>query len=207
MVVRVPRGLIIAAAALVLAVGGYAWSRVTPDMSFFTNLFPETPATAPTRGPAGASSARVTEQATPETTGSPATETPSTNAPRAVVPPAARDDRGEAPEAAATRRALNELDAKKERLANARRNVAIVMYSTSWCKVCKDARSYLNEAGVAYEEYDVEKDHDADRRLRVVNPKHTVPTFDIDGMVLTGFSPGSFESMLTSAAARRAARE
>jgi glutaredoxin len=200
-VVRVPRGLVIGGAAIVIALGAFAWSRITPDLSFFNNLFPApavlSSAQATVQEPPAP--ARAIEQAEPVKTEA----IPTSVEVREVAPSAAT---GEDP-AALARRLQNQIEEKKERLAHARRNVSVTMYSTTWCKVCKDARRYFTEAGITYEDHDVDSDRDADRRLRAVNPRHTVPTFDIDGAILTGFSPGAFESMLTSAAARRAARE
>jgi glutaredoxin len=200
--VRVPRGLVVAGVALVVAAGAFAWSRVTPDMSMFSRLIPAPAETTeqPALHESPVPSARATEKAEPERSVSPR---PPTAEPREGAPVA---EKGEDP-ALLARRLQNQIEEKKERLAHARRNVSVTMYSTSWCRVCKDARKYFGEAGIAYDEYDVDVDRDADRRLRAVNPRHTVPTFDIDGAVLTGFSPGAFESMLTSAAAKRAARE
>lgn len=189
----------------ILAITALVWSRVTPDTSFFSRFFPTTAPSAeqPVTAVESPGSAGATEQSTPEQSDTahaadgiqPAKVEPAP----AVVP---RDD-----SASAARRAANQLEEKKERVVRTRHNVAITMYSTAWCHVCVDARRYLAEAGVTYDEYDVDKDRDADRRLRAINPRHTVPTFDIDGLVLTGFSPGAFESMLTSAAAKRAERE
>jgi len=203
-VVRLPRGLIAAGVALVIAGAGFAWSRITPDMSILSRLIP-TPAPETSEQPAATESpvpsGRATEQ--PEPQRAEVRNAPAAEEARVASPPA---EKNEDP-AAVARRLQNKIEEKNDRLAHARRTVSITMYSTSWCKVCKDARKYLSEAGITYDDHDVDVDRDADRRLRSVNPRHTVPTFDIDGAVLTGFSPGAFESMLTSAAGRRAARE
>lgn len=174
-------------------------------MSVINRLFPAPPAASdrPAAPEFPAASARVTEQPEPQR----ATEQLGVIAAEPQPPvPGAQTQTNDDP-VALVRRLQNQIEEKKERLAFARRNVSVTMYSTAWCKVCKDARSYLKEAGTAFDDYDVDADRDADRRLRAINPRHTVPTFDIDGAVLTGWSPGAFESMLTSAAARRAERE
>ena len=199
-----PRWFVAVGVATVLAAGAFAWSRITPDMSMFGRMLPQPAASvdqASVPSAANPSSAGAVEQALPR-------ESERTAAPQPVGTTndvVATDDRAEA-QAAVLRRMQNQIVERDERLARARRNVSVEMYSTAWCRVCKDARQYMNEAGVSFEEYDVDKDRDADRRLRSINPQHTVPTFDIDGAVLTGFSPAAFESMLTSAAGRRAAR-
>jgi len=206
-VVRVPRGLIAGAAAVMFAIVAVAWSRITPDLSFFSRMLPSATVTAAghdrSQSETASGSAALTQRASPA-----AAPADTGNArvsgtdPNAVAPSsAAADDKS-----AAFDRLKRDIAEKSDRLAVARRNVSVEMYSTAWCRVCKDARQYFGDSGLAYEEYDVDKDRDADRRLRSINPQHTVPTFSIDGAVLTGFSPAAFESMLTTAAARRAAR-
>lgn len=34
----------------------------------------------------------------------------------------------------------------------------VILYSTSWCGYCRKARSYMRRNGIAYTEYDIEKD-------------------------------------------------
>ncbi|MFW2440205.1 MAG: glutaredoxin domain-containing protein [Arenicellales bacterium] len=34
----------------------------------------------------------------------------------------------------------------------------VVIYTTTWCGYCKRAKSYFEEQGIAYNEYDIEKD-------------------------------------------------
>jgi len=44
-------------------------------------------------------------------------------------------------------------------------------------------------------------------RLRELNPKRSLPTFDVDGEVVVGFSPSSLDRAIVAAAERRLARE
>lgn len=74
----------------------------------------------------------------------------------------------------------------------------VIMYSTAWCGVCKRAKKWMQQNGVRYGEHDVEADEEAGHRLARLNPRLSVPTFDIGGEVLVGFSPES----LTAAIAR-----
>ncbi len=87
-------------------------------------------------------------------------------------------------------------------LLAARRRVSITMYSTSWCGVCRSARAYMDAEGIAYVDHDVEADARAARRLRSLNPRGSVPTFDIDGETHIGFSPRSFRIWIDEAARR-----
>ncbi len=74
----------------------------------------------------------------------------------------------------------------------------VIMYSTAWCGVCKRAKKWMQKNGVRYGEHDVEKDEDAGRTLARMNPRLSVPTFDVGGDVLIGFS----EESLAAAIAR-----
>lgn len=90
--------------------------------------------------------------------------------------------------------------------ARARSRVSITMYSTSWCGVCALARAYLSEHHVHFTERDVEESAVASRHLRTLNPRGSVPTFEIDREVLVGFGEGAFESAVDRAATERLAR-
>jgi glutaredoxin len=88
----------------------------------------------------------------------------------------------------------------------ARRQVSIVMYSTSWCPSCTKAREYMNAQGIAFTEHDVDKSESAKLIMHRLNPKHSIPTIDIDGAVLVGFSDKAIEDAIDDAAEKRAAR-
>jgi len=68
----------------------------------------------------------------------------------------------------------------------------IIMYSTSWCGVCKRARAFLSEKGLLFVEKDIEKEPTAARELaekakRAGVQTGGVPVFDIGGQILSGF--------------------
>ena len=69
------------------------------------------------------------------------------------------------------------------------KRVPITMYMTHWCPVCTRARQWMSEEGYTFAEYDVETDSDAAAFMVMMNPRGTVPTFDVDGYVLIGFEP------------------
>ena len=74
--------------------------------------------------------------------------------------------------------------------------VPIIMYSTSWCGVCKKAAKYMRDNELIFQEKDIEKDRDAARALMAKKkaqgvPGNGVPVFDIGGKLLGGFDPGS----------------
>jgi glutaredoxin len=94
-----------------------------------------------------------------------------------------------------------ELDALSA--APARRDVSIIMYSTSWCGVCSRARAYMQAKNIPFTDLDVEHDAAAHDRERALNPRGTVPTITVDDDVMIGFSPESLENRITRAVRRR----
>jgi glutathione S-transferase len=62
----------------------------------------------------------------------------------------------------------------------------------------------MQRAGIAVREHDVERDPAARARSRQLNPRGSVPTIDVDGAVLVGWSEPRFEAMLVDAKARKA---
>jgi mycoredoxin len=91
-----------------------------------------------------------------------------------------------------------------ERVAASVASIQVEMYSTSWCGYCAQARAWMNGHGVAYSDHDVERDPAARARKQELSPGGGVPVFEIDGLVLKGFSAGSLQNALAQAAARRA---
>ncbi len=82
----------------------------------------------------------------------------------------------------------------------------IILYSTSWCGVCKQAARWLRNKGLPFVEKDIEKERGA--REEMVQkataagvPKsrlNGVPIIYVNGKVLTGFDPRAIENLLKS---------
>jgi glutaredoxin len=87
-------------------------------------------------------------------------------------------------------------------LAAASRRVPIELYTASWCSACATAHRWLDANDVHYEEIDVDRRPGARDQLAALNPRRTLPTFDVDGDVLVGFDPTRLETAIHSAAAR-----
>lgn len=86
-------------------------------------------------------------------------------------------------------------------LRTARRRVSVIMYATSWCPACKEAKAYMKQKGISYTELNVEKNEPARRMHRRRNPKGSVPTIVFDGdEVMVGFSAQGIESHMDRAA-------
>jgi glutaredoxin len=88
-------------------------------------------------------------------------------------------------------------------IAAERRNVSIVVYTTTWCPVCKRAKQWLHQNDVDFIERDIEHDAQAMRDCRQINPRASIPTFDIEGATMAGFDPAWVQTSIRAAAIRR----
>jgi glutaredoxin len=84
--------------------------------------------------------------------------------------------------------------------------VSVIVYTTSWCPVCRRAKDWLRGNGIAYEERDIETSSDNARKVRILNPRASIPTIDVDGEVLIGFSEPQMVAVLERAAQKRSER-
>ncbi len=111
--------------------------------------------------------------------------------------PAATEDRQIA-DLTGSRAALEQAQPPSGTAAGVPQRRPVIMYSTAWCGVCTRAKKWMQQNGVRYGEHDVEKDEEAGRTLLRLNPRQSVPTFDVGGDVVVGFS----EESLAAAIAR-----
>lgn len=77
----------------------------------------------------------------------------------------------------------------------------VVMYSASWCGVCKKAKRLMKTWGVPVEEKDIEASRSAQKELAAKAAAHGfqpggVPVIDVDGIILQGLDPQSLKSAL-----------
>ena len=62
----------------------------------------------------------------------------------------------------------------------------VKIYTTGWSADCKQARQFLDDEGIFYEEIDIEKSAEGARVVEHANNgKRIVPTFDIGGTVFS----------------------
>jgi len=78
----------------------------------------------------------------------------------------------------------------------------IVLYTTSWCGVCKKARRFMESQGWAFVEKDIEKDTAAKRELeqkarRAQLSLGGVPVIDVGGRLMSGFDQASLVKLVT----------
>ena len=71
----------------------------------------------------------------------------------------------------------------------------IVLYSTSWCPHCREAKEYFKKHDIAYINKDVEEDSDAMEALVETYKSSAVPVIVIgnDEKILKGFRQDEFE--------------
>lgn len=70
----------------------------------------------------------------------------------------------------------------------------VVMYSTSWCGTCKKAKRYFKQQGIAFTEYDIEKNQQANQRFKA-NGGKGVPLIIVGRKRMVGFHEEGFEKL------------
>jgi glutaredoxin len=70
----------------------------------------------------------------------------------------------------------------------------VIMYATAWCPYCKQARKFFDRHGIAYVEYDVERDGKAWRENKRLGGG--VPTIVVGNEVVSGFSQRELTELL-----------
>jgi glutaredoxin 3 len=118
--------------------------------------------------------------------------------PRAAPPPIYVE-----PEVAPIERDRPDRAEHDRRVTEAMRTVDITTYGAVWCPGCKAAHKWLDDQGIAYVDKDVEKNRDAGRAMRKLNPAGTIPTIDIEGQILVGFDARAIEHAIRTAAEKR----
>ena len=68
----------------------------------------------------------------------------------------------------------------------------VELYSTSWCVYCRKAREFFRSRGIAFVEYDIEKDKDAARRKNQLTDRRGVPFVVINGTGIYGYDQGAY---------------
>jgi glutaredoxin len=67
----------------------------------------------------------------------------------------------------------------------------VVMYATSWCPYCQQARNYFRQQGIPYVEYDIERDVEAKRRYQAFGGRG-IPVIFVNKRRMNGFSVSGF---------------
>ncbi len=72
----------------------------------------------------------------------------------------------------------------------------VELFVTRWCPASQQALKYFKSKGIPFTAYDVEKDSNALRRQKEINPRGSVPTVVINGKVFDGYNADEFDQML-----------
>jgi glutaredoxin len=72
----------------------------------------------------------------------------------------------------------------------------VELYTTSWCRYCKDAIAFLRKNNISFQEFDVEKNPASAQRMRSLGGTGGVPFALINGQTVTGFSPPLYKRAL-----------
>ncbi len=74
--------------------------------------------------------------------------------------------------------------------------VKVKVYSTPTCPYCKQAKAFLKEKKVDFEDIDVSTDEAAGKEMVEKSGQMGVPVIDIDGKMLVGFEQEKIEELL-----------
>lgn len=74
------------------------------------------------------------------------------------------------------------------------KNKKVVMYSASWCSICKKARKYFNQNDIAFSEYDIETSKKGRRDYKKLKG-NGVPIILVNNKRMNGFSINHFKSL------------
>lgn len=69
-----------------------------------------------------------------------------------------------------------------------RANAKVVLYATDWCGYCKQTKRFLDQKGIAFKEFDIEKDTEARKAYEALGGRG-IPLIDVNGTLIRGFDP------------------
>lgn len=69
-----------------------------------------------------------------------------------------------------------------------RANANVVLYATDWCGYCKQTKRFLDQKGIPFKEFDIEKDAEARKAYEALGGRG-IPLIDVNGTLIRGFDP------------------
>lgn len=92
---------------------------------------------------------------------------------------------------------------KVERLFNPSQVVAeqtrasarVVLYSTEWCGYCKQIRRFLDQKGIPYQAFDIDKDATARKAYEALGGGG-IPFVEVNGTLIRDYSPDAIMAAL-----------
>ena len=76
-----------------------------------------------------------------------------------------------------------------------RANAKVVLYTTDWCGYCKQTKRFLDQKGIAFQEFDIEKDAEARKAYEALGGRG-IPLIDVNGTLIRGFDPNEILAAL-----------
>ncbi|MFC1511245.1 glutaredoxin family protein [Candidatus Margulisiibacteriota bacterium] len=73
---------------------------------------------------------------------------------------------------------------------------AVKVYSTPTCPYCKQAKQFLSENNIQFEDIDVAANQTAAQEMVSKSGQMGVPVLDIDGQIIVGFDKAKIKKML-----------
>jgi len=83
-------------------------------------------------------------------------------------------------------------DTEKANINKAEPKKNVVIYSASWCGVCKKAKRYFRRNGIPFKEYDIEKSTKAKRMYKKLGATG-VPVIIVGRKRMNGFTEAGFQ--------------
>ncbi|MGE8100673.1 glutaredoxin family protein [Pseudomonas fluorescens] len=74
-------------------------------------------------------------------------------------------------------------------------NARVVLYATDWCGYCKLTRRFLDQKGIPYREFDIEKDAEARKAYEALGGRG-IPMLDVNGTLIRGYEPDAILTAL-----------
>lgn len=76
-----------------------------------------------------------------------------------------------------------------------RASARVVLYSTEWCGYCKQIRRFLDQKGIPYQAFDIDKDAKARKAYEALGGGG-IPFVDVNGTLIREFSPEKITAAL-----------
>ncbi|MBA1293549.1 glutaredoxin family protein [Pseudomonas lurida] len=69
-----------------------------------------------------------------------------------------------------------------------RAQARVVLYTTEWCGYCKQIRRFLDQKGIPYQQFDIEKDAQARKAYEALGGGG-IPFVDVNGTLIRDYQP------------------
>ncbi|MDF4207440.1 glutaredoxin family protein [Pseudomonas protegens] len=76
-----------------------------------------------------------------------------------------------------------------------REHARVVLYATDWCGYCKATRRFLDQKGIPFREFDIEKDAAA-RQAYTALGGAGIPILDVNGTLIRTYDPDAIMAAL-----------